>query len=184
MAQSKPEPGPAQKNDRWSPKAWLAVGLAQLWRRLPPSLRWWTLHRSNDRFLIGVLGMVVDSEDRVLLLEHRFRVPWRWGLPGGFVRRGESLEASLRRELMEEIGLEVDVEAEPFDVELTVRSGHLSATFLARPRQLPSELRIQDKAEILDGEFFGPGDIPNGLYPRHAQLIRQFWEQRGRISSG
>jgi len=46
---------------------------------------------------------VVVREGRLLLLEDRWG---RWGLPSGFVEKGESAEETLRREVFEELGVE------------------------------------------------------------------------------
>jgi len=51
---------------------------------------------------------VLDDEGRVLLLEHVFRAGPRWGLPGGFLANGEQPEAAIRRELREEVALDLD----------------------------------------------------------------------------
>ena len=53
----------------------------------------------------AVRGLVLDTQDRVLLV--RFRFPKRdvWALPGGGVQPGEDDETALRRELLEEVGL-------------------------------------------------------------------------------
>jgi mutator protein MutT len=59
--------------------------------------------------VVGVGAVVVDG-DRVVLIRRRH--PPRageWSLPGGRVELGETLEDALRRELREEIGLEVEV---------------------------------------------------------------------------
>lgn len=56
----------------------------------------------------AVGGLVVNSRGRLLLVR-RARDPGRgrWGLPGGFVDRGESIESALSREVAEETGLTV-----------------------------------------------------------------------------
>lgn len=50
---------------------------------------------------------VIDSTGRVLLLKHAFRAGSGWGIPGGFIEKGEQPEAALRRELREEVGIEL-----------------------------------------------------------------------------
>jgi ADP-ribose pyrophosphatase YjhB (NUDIX family) len=44
----------------------------------------------------------------VLLLKHRFRPGPGWGMPGGFIEAGEQPADALRRELREEVRLEVE----------------------------------------------------------------------------
>lgn len=74
-------------------------------RRIEPFTRpfvyaWFRLARG---LTLGVRGLVVDGEGRVLLVEHTY-VPG-WYLPGGGVERGESAEEALARELQEEAGV-------------------------------------------------------------------------------
>ncbi len=56
----------------------------------------------------AVAGVLVDAEERILLLE-RAREPakGKLGLPGGFLDPGETGEEGLRREIREETGLEI-----------------------------------------------------------------------------
>ena len=58
----------------------------------------------------GVQGVIVDGAGRVLL-GRRSADPGRglWDVPGGFLDEGEDAIAGLRREILEETGLEVDV---------------------------------------------------------------------------
>jgi 8-oxo-dGTP diphosphatase len=62
-----------------------------------------------DRPVVGVGGVVVD-DGRVLLIR-RGSEPLRgqWSIPGGMLELGESLQAGVARELLEETGLEVRV---------------------------------------------------------------------------
>jgi 8-oxo-dGTP pyrophosphatase MutT (NUDIX family) len=55
----------------------------------------------------AVRALVYDAEGRVLLVQYQRPVDaetW-WGTPGGGIDPGESHEAALRRELLEEVGL-------------------------------------------------------------------------------
>jgi ADP-ribose pyrophosphatase YjhB (NUDIX family) len=62
------------------------------------------------RPIVGVGAVVVDDEERVLLVR-RGRPPLagEWSLPGGAVETGETLAAALQREVLEEAGLVVSV---------------------------------------------------------------------------
>jgi 8-oxo-dGTP pyrophosphatase MutT (NUDIX family) len=56
----------------------------------------------------AVRALVVDAAGRVLLVQYQRPVgdaTW-WGTPGGGIDLGESHEVALRRELLEEVGLE------------------------------------------------------------------------------
>ena len=109
-------------------------------------------------YTVGVSGIVVDGEGRVLLLRHRFRESSGWQLPGGFVERGESLHVALKRELREEVGLEVDVRRV---VDAGVeRALHIDISFLATIKG--GELAI-DTGELLDARFFTPAELESIL---------------------
>ena len=62
-----------------------------------------------DRPIVGVGGVIVD-EGKVVLIRRRYEpLKGQWSLPGGTVEVGETLEAALAREMLEETGLVVDV---------------------------------------------------------------------------
>jgi nucleoside triphosphatase len=57
-----------------------------------------------------VVAVVTDDDDRVLLCRmapDRGVFPGQWALPGGGVEAGERIEAALRREAREELGVEL-----------------------------------------------------------------------------
>jgi 8-oxo-dGTP diphosphatase len=56
--------------------------------------------------------VVLDDDDRILLVHFQFSDRTLWATPGGGVEPGETLEAAIRRELHEEVGI-VDVELGP-----------------------------------------------------------------------
>ncbi len=59
--------------------------------------------RPKHQVTLGVQGLVIEDKCRVLLVRHGYRPGWHF--PGGGVERGESLELSLERELLEETGV-------------------------------------------------------------------------------
>lgn len=123
--------------------------LARLLRRFPWSGR--VLQRIvrqvQPRFTAGAVGVLLDeSGERVLLVEHLFHIAKPWGLPGGWINRGESPAKAVEREIFEETGLRVRA-ARPLAVELgTDWRGHLDLVYLcvldgeAGPVRLSREL--------------------------------------------
>ncbi len=63
--------------------------------------------RYPERPILGV-GAIIDDGARVVLVE-RGREPMKgvWSVPGGVVEAGETLSEAVRREALEETGLEV-----------------------------------------------------------------------------
>ena len=60
--------------------------------------------------LVGVGALVAD--DSTVLLVKRRHEPARglWSIPGGLIELGETAEAAARREVMEETGIDVQIE--------------------------------------------------------------------------
>jgi len=97
--------------------------------------------REYPEFPLVGAGALIHSRGRVLLVKRRFPPnQGLWALPGGLVEVGETLEEAVRREVKEEVGLDVRLEG-VFDVFADI---HLDETgrvryhfvlvdFLARP---------------------------------------------------
>lgn len=79
--------------------------------RLPEPLRRWLVRRVTPAYTVGALCIVERADGRLLLVRHGYRA--RWGLPGGFLKRGEVPADGARREVVEEIGLAVELRGEP-----------------------------------------------------------------------
>ena len=65
--------------------------------------------KSPDRPYVGI-GAVIVHEGRVVLVKRRFEpLAGQWSIPGGAVEAGETLEACVVREMLEETGFVVEV---------------------------------------------------------------------------
>lgn len=65
----------------------------------------------EDLFFHGIKGLIQNDKGKVLLLrtlveEKDGTKRTYWDIPGGRIDRGETIEAALRREIREEIGIE------------------------------------------------------------------------------
>src|SRR6185295_3487528 len=105
--------------------------LGTIWRRTPRKLRTWAVRVTKSRFTVTAGAIVSDDAGRVLLLRHRFRPGSGWGMPGGFIEQGEQPEDALRRELREEIGLEV-AELKLFTVRAFKRPKQVEIVFMGQ----------------------------------------------------
>lgn len=60
-----------------------------------------------DRVPLPTVGALVSRPDGQVLIVRTVKWSGTWGVPGGKVDWGETLETALRREFMEEVGLEL-----------------------------------------------------------------------------
>ncbi len=139
--------------------------IAKLWRALPPRMRRWSMRATQTRFTVTAGALIFNDAGEVLLFKHRFRAGSGWGIPGGFLEAGEQPEEAVRRELREEVGLEVR------QVEIFA-----SRTF-KRPRQVEILFRCRANAEVKPltieverAEWFSTRSLPAGL-PQDQRLL-------------
>lgn len=127
-------------------------------------MRRWTMRLAHTRFTVTAGAVIFNDKREVLLLKHRFRAGSGWGLPGGFMEQGEQPIDTLRRELREEIGLEVD------DVEV------FAARSFRKPKQVEVLFRARANAQVRSltmeverAEWFALDSLPQGL-PRDQRV--------------
>ena len=131
-------------------------------------MRRWSMRLTHTRFTVTAGAVIFNDQKQVLLLKHRFRAGSGWGLPGGFVELGEQPIDALRRELREEIGLEVE------DVEL------FAARSFSKPKQV--EVLFRGRAngavksitmEVEHAGWFALDSIPEGLPRDQRSYVEQ-----------
>ena len=146
--------------------------LGKFWRRLPKQFRRWGVLLTESRFTVTVGAVITDQAGRILLLQHRFRPGQQagggWGIPGGFVKTGEQPEAAIRRELREEIGLELESLTIAF-VRALERYRQIEIIFRCSAK---TEVQTQSR-EISRAEWFTPDDLPPGLSDDQRNLIER-----------
>ncbi|HET6893038.1 MAG TPA: NUDIX hydrolase [Pyrinomonadaceae bacterium] len=141
--------------------------LGNIWRSAPKAVRRLTTRYTQTRFTVTAAGIIVDEHSRVLLLKHRFRSGGGWGIPGGFIESGEQPEEALRRELREEVGLEVE-DVQLFSTRTFITVKQLEILFRGRAKggALPQSI------EISKAGWFSLEELPVELPQGQQHLIR------------
>lgn len=138
-----------------------------IWRRVPRVLRRMTMRVTHSRFTVTAAAIVVDEQRRVLILKHRFRPGTGWGLPGGFIEAGEQPDEGVRRELREEVGLEL-AGVELVTTRTFKKPRQIEIVFRCRPQGNVSPQSI----EIRKASWFSIDALPEGLPVDQRRLIK------------
>jgi 8-oxo-dGTP diphosphatase len=86
----------------------------------------------NQKYLAGVIAVVLNDAGEVLLLRHTYRRERAWGLPAGWLRGREDPILAVRRELAEESGLSAQV-LYPLRIDPGARRPQLDIVYVCRP---------------------------------------------------
>ncbi|MFI7126020.1 NUDIX domain-containing protein [Nonomuraea sp. NPDC050153] len=143
--------------------------LTRVWRLIRGPLQWRLLWLWHAKFMVGVTGIVRDSEGRVLLLRHRMWPPDRqWGCPTGYANKSETFEDTIIREVREETGLHVKVGRL-----LHLKSGYKLRVEAAYEAELAGGTLTIASVEILEAKWFSPHHLPDGIQESHRLLIER-----------
>lgn len=152
-----------------------------VWRAAPRRLRRGSVWLIEPRFTVTAAAVVLDEEARVLLLNHVFRKGSGWGIPSGFLEKGEQPEEAVRRELLEEAGLEIE------------RAEIVAARTLRRPRQVEMLFLCRAKnnsraeaqsLEIKSAAWFAINSLPPELGRDQLRLIEQAIGKKSETDEG
>jgi 8-oxo-dGTP diphosphatase len=151
----------------------LASFFGSIFRHLPGPVRRRVVRLGQTRFTVTAGAFVFDDQGRILLLEHEFRADSRWGIPGGFLNQGEQPDEALRRELREEVSLEVS------GVEL----------YFARALRKPHQVELYfactatndptpSSFEIRKAQWFDINELPSELSNDQQKIIKRALDVR------
>ena len=121
-----------------------------------------TKAEGSGRLPIKVTAAVIERGGKVLIARRKKgdRFEGLWEFPGGKIEAGESPEECLRRELLEELG--VEIEAPEFMCSVLFETSGISIELMAfRTSLLAGEVRSHDHDEVcwVEPEHLGDFDL-------------------------
>lgn len=128
--------------------------------------------------MVGACVIVVDSKNRILLQLRQDN--HSWGLAGGAMEPGETLEQVAKRELLEETGL-IASELELLNIysgeEFYYKYPHGDEVYNVITayvcRDYHGEIKM-DEQEVAELKFYGLDELPTNLNPPERPIIEDF----------
>ena len=130
---------------------------------------------------LGVRAIVLDEMDRVALVRHTYTD--QWYLPGGGVKKGESFETALHRELKEEIALSnarIERVLGIYHSRRDAKDDHI-VIFAVRVAD-SAALRPSDAVEIEEVRWFAMDEMPAQASPATRRRVAEY--QAGIVGLG
>jgi len=114
---------------------------------------------------------VIEMGEGIVLVRRK-NPPYGWALPGGFVDYGESLEEAIKREVKEEINLEVETLKQFHTYSAPDRDPRfhtISTVFVVKAK---GELKAGDDAKQV--RVFPPDRLPEDIAFDHRKIIKDY----------
>jgi ADP-ribose pyrophosphatase YjhB (NUDIX family) len=132
--------------------------LLRVWRHVPRRLRRWVVRVAAPSFTVGAACVVERADGQILLVRLSYREGW--GLPGGLIKRREDVGVCARREVGEEVGLDVELVGAPAVV-VDARPQRVDVVFRARPAAGSDPAAARPcSPEIREVRWFSAGELP------------------------
>jgi len=125
---------------------------------------------------IPTVDIIIELEDKGIILIKRAKEPFGWAIPGGFVDYGESLEDAARREAREETSLKVELLGQLGAYSAPDRDPRhhtISVVFLARARGKP-----EARDDALEVGVFTKENLPSPLAFDHKQILADYFTHK------
>jgi ADP-ribose pyrophosphatase YjhB (NUDIX family) len=121
----------------------------------------------KPQFTIGIFGIILDDQKRVLLCHRRDYD--LWNLPGETLENGESPWDGVRREIKEETGLDTEIESLA-GVDSKPDKNEVVFSFVCKV--IGGEITLNDEADKI--EYFEIDKLPPNTSQKQVERIKDF----------
>lgn len=123
---------------------------------------------------------IIFQEDKILLTK-RAHEPGKdtWDLPGGFMKKGETIEAGLKRELKEELNIDL-INLKYYGSKVNDTSYLLNGinyNLILSYFCCQFEGTLEPNSEILEWKFFDLRELPEVYFGCHKEILEELTNQ-------
>ncbi len=132
---------------------------------------------------VAVIGLVTHGRQVLLIRRAVDPAKGMWALPGGYMDAGEMPEAALQRELLEEVGLPVKIQAVLDIFPMAVTSGASQGIVLAYhaiPARVDQIALVCDD-DVCEAGWFTSAQLPAALAFESTQTLIAQWRAQAHM---
>jgi 8-oxo-dGTP pyrophosphatase MutT (NUDIX family) len=143
--------------------------LLRVYARLPVQGRRFIVRTIAPGYTVGAMCFIEREDGALLLLRLAYRK--RWGVPGGLLKRGEDPGVACRREVMEEVGLDISLVGEPA-VQVDAAARRIDIIYRAKPiASVGADEAEPMSPEIVEVRWFPAGQLPELQFETSGALV-------------
>ncbi len=148
---------------------WLRCVAYRAFYRLPLGVRRQLIRRLTPNYTVGAVVLLRDADRRLLLIRQPHATGW--SLPGGLSARHETPAQTAARELLEEVGVQLDAaQLQPAVPSARVSAVHQQVDMVFTATVPPSVALHIDPAEIIAVDWHAVDALPK-LTPTTQALL-------------
>lgn len=131
--------------------------LYKIYKFLPKNIRWAISFLLSDKFIIGFDVFVLNLKGELLLIKNTYQDSWT--IPSGYLKNKENIDDSIKRELNEELKLEIkDIKF----IKVVNDNSKPVITFFFQATAANEHVQI-DKKEVEMAKFFPLMKLPENI---------------------
>ncbi|STY30004.1 MutT/nudix family protein [Legionella wadsworthii] len=125
---------------------------------------------------LGARALILNESNQILLVKHTYQPHWH--LPGGGVKKGESAQEALIRELKEEVGIIPNEEPQLFGIYLNTYMGINDYPVIFIIKNFSAEKAYSPEIEQM--LWCDYGNLPERVSPGTQRRLDEFFSQKDR----